>query len=55
MNSCIAEGRVLDESHRWGGFLTHDDGLPIVVKEETDDISKSVPISNAIISCTAHV
>lgn len=38
VNSCISEGRVLDESHQWGGFLTHDDGLPIV-KEE--DIPKS--------------
>lgn len=46
VNSCISEGRVLDESHQWGGFLTHDDGLPIV-KEE--DIPKSVAISRATI------
>lgn len=42
-NRCISEGRVLDESHQWGGFLTQDDGLPIT-KDETDGIPKSAPI-----------
>jgi hypothetical protein len=54
VNGCISEGRVLDESHSWGGFLTHDDGLPIV-KAEPDHISKSVLILYTTILFTAHL
>ena len=54
VNSCISEGKVLDANDHWGGFLTQDDGLPIV-KEETDDLSKSVSTSSVIILCTDHI
>ena len=46
VKDCLAQGRVLDGNDEWGGYLTQDDGLPIV-KEEVDDTHKSVTYSRS--------